>query len=106
MKAYDGMYIDGAWRPAAGRDVIEVVGPADEQVIATVPAGTVEDVDAAVRAARAALPAWAATPPAERAAHLRLRHAHVYTAHSPSSSTSSGSSRTYVASDSMSSWRP
>ncbi|WP_416756062.1 aldehyde dehydrogenase family protein [Streptomyces sp. FW42] len=70
MKAYDGMYIDGAWRPAAGPDVIEVVGPADEQVIATVPAGTVEDVDAAVRAARAALPAWAATPPAERAARL------------------------------------
>ncbi|MBQ0975026.1 aldehyde dehydrogenase family protein [Streptomyces griseoincarnatus] len=70
MKAYDGMYIDGAWRPAAGPDVIEVVGPADEQVIATVPAGAVEDVDAAVRAARAALPAWAATPPAERAARL------------------------------------
>ncbi|MEU7473173.1 aldehyde dehydrogenase family protein [Streptomyces sp. NPDC044984] len=70
MKAYDGMYIDGAWRPAAGPDVIEVVNPADEQVIATVPAGTVEDVDAAVRAARAALPAWAATPPAERAARL------------------------------------
>ncbi|MFE8954783.1 aldehyde dehydrogenase family protein [Streptomyces althioticus] len=70
MKAYDGMYIDGAWRPAVGPDVIEVVGPADEQVVATVPAGTVEDVDAAVRAARAALPAWAATPPAERAARL------------------------------------
>ncbi|GAA2554876.1 MULTISPECIES: aldehyde dehydrogenase family protein [Streptomyces] len=70
MKAYDGMYIGGSWRPAAGPDVIEVVDPADEQVIATVPAGTVEDVDAAVRAARAALPAWAATPPAERAARL------------------------------------
>ncbi|WP_143661489.1 aldehyde dehydrogenase family protein, partial [Streptomyces pseudogriseolus] len=70
MKAYDGMYIDGAWRPAAGSGVIEVVDPADEQVIATVPAGTAEDVDAAVRAARAALPAWAATPPAERAARL------------------------------------
>jgi aldehyde dehydrogenase (NAD+) len=52
MKAYDGMYIGGAWRPAAGPDVIEVVNPADEQVFATVPAGTVEDVDAAVRAAR------------------------------------------------------
>ncbi|GAA0910421.1 aldehyde dehydrogenase family protein [Streptomyces thermoalcalitolerans] len=70
MKAHDGMYIDGAWRPAAGQDVIEVVNPADEQVIATVPAGTAEDVDAAVRAARAALPGWAATPPAERAARL------------------------------------
>ncbi|WP_404960922.1 aldehyde dehydrogenase family protein [Streptomyces sp. 147326] len=68
MKAHDGMYIDGAWRPAVGADRIEVVNPADGQVIAEVPAGTEEDVDAAVRAARAALPGWAATPPAERAA--------------------------------------
>ncbi|MEW2294120.1 aldehyde dehydrogenase family protein [Streptomyces sp. NPDC006743] len=70
MKAHDGMYIDGAWRPAPDRDVIEVVNPADEQVFATVPAGTAEDVDAAVRAARAAFPGWAATAPAERAARL------------------------------------
>lgn len=70
MKAHDGMYIDGAWRPAAGQDVIEVVNPADEQVVGRVPAGTAADVDTAVRAARAALPAWAATPPAERAARL------------------------------------
>ncbi|MGI5424792.1 aldehyde dehydrogenase family protein [Streptomyces sp. CA-179760] len=70
MKAYDGMYIQGAWRPAAGQDVIEVVNPVDEQVIGTVPAGTAEDVDTAVRAARAALADWAATPPAERAARL------------------------------------
>ncbi|MCX4909996.1 aldehyde dehydrogenase family protein [Streptomyces sp. NBC_00878] len=70
MKAHDGMYIDGAWRPAAGTDTIAVVNPADEQVIAHVPAGTADDVDAAVRAARRALPAWAATPPAERAARI------------------------------------
>nr|WP_203673199.1 MULTISPECIES: aldehyde dehydrogenase family protein [unclassified Streptomyces] len=62
------MYIDGAWRPAAGHESIEVVNPADEQVIGSVPAGTSQDVDAAVRAARAALPAWAATAPADRAA--------------------------------------
>ncbi|MGW2280077.1 aldehyde dehydrogenase family protein [Streptomyces sp. NPDC001770] len=70
MKAHDGMYIGGAWRPAEGRDTIAVVNPADEQVIAHVPAGTAADVDAAVRAARAAFPGWAATPPAERAARL------------------------------------
>ncbi|NEB02200.1 aldehyde dehydrogenase family protein [Streptomyces sp. SID13726] len=70
MKAHDGMYIDGEWRPATGPDVIEVVNPADGQVIGRVPAGTAEDVDIAVRAARAALPAWAATAPAERAARL------------------------------------
>ncbi|MFE7835206.1 aldehyde dehydrogenase family protein [Streptomyces sp. NPDC057474] len=68
MKAHDGMYIGGTWRPAAGTDMIEVVNPADEQVIDRVPAGTAEDVDAAVRAARDALPGWSATPPAERGA--------------------------------------
>ncbi|MFI6723983.1 aldehyde dehydrogenase family protein [Streptomyces sp. R-74717] len=70
MKAHDGMYIGGEWRAAAGTDLIAVVDPADEQVIAHVPAGTAEDVDAAVSAAREALPAWAATPPAERAAKI------------------------------------
>ncbi|MEU1118588.1 aldehyde dehydrogenase family protein [Streptomyces sp. NPDC005879] len=68
MKAHDGMYIDGAWRPAAGTDTITVLNPADEEPVGQVPAGTAQDVDAAVRAARAALPGWAATPPAERAA--------------------------------------
>jgi aldehyde dehydrogenase (NAD+) len=70
MKAHDGMYIGGRWRPAAGPDTITVVNPADEQAIAEVPAGTARDVDAAVRAARDALPGWAATPPAARGARL------------------------------------
>ncbi|WP_181766181.1 aldehyde dehydrogenase family protein [Streptomyces albidus (ex Kaewkla and Franco 2022)] len=70
MQAHDGMYIDGEWRPAAGPEKIEVRNPADGTVIATVPAGGEQDVAAAVRAARAAFPGWAATPPAERAARL------------------------------------
>lgn len=68
--AHDGIYLDGSWRPAAATGTIEVTNPADGTVLATVPAGGPEDVDAAVRAARAALPGWAATPPAERAALL------------------------------------
>ncbi|MFE5484839.1 aldehyde dehydrogenase family protein [Streptomyces sp. NPDC056527] len=67
MKSHDAMYIGGEWRPAASTDTIPVVNPADEQVIGHVPAGTAEDVDAAVHAARAAFRGWAATPPAERA---------------------------------------
>ncbi|WP_274916582.1 aldehyde dehydrogenase family protein [Streptomyces sp. WZ-12] len=67
MKHHEALFIDGDWRPAAGGETIEVVNPADERVIATVPAGSAADVDAAVRAARAALPTWAATPPAARA---------------------------------------
>ncbi|WP_327366484.1 aldehyde dehydrogenase family protein [Streptomyces sp. NBC_01217] len=70
MKAHDGMYIGGEWRAAAGKGTIAVVDPTDEQVIAHVPAGTAEDVDAAVSAAREALPAWAATLPAGRAGRI------------------------------------
>ncbi|MDT0306903.1 aldehyde dehydrogenase family protein [Streptomyces sp. DSM 44917] len=58
METHEGQYIGGAWRPSAGRDVIEDVNPATEQVIATVPAGTAEDVDAAVAAARGAATTW------------------------------------------------
>jgi aldehyde dehydrogenase (NAD+) len=64
------MYIDGDWRPAAAPEKLEVTDPADGRVLGTVPAVGADDVDAAVRAARAAFPGWAATPPAERAALL------------------------------------
>ncbi|WP_093788110.1 aldehyde dehydrogenase family protein [Actinacidiphila guanduensis] len=70
QQAHDGLFIDGKWSPAAAGEWIDVVDPASEQVIGRVPAGDGRDVDAAVRAARAALPGWAATAPAERAAVL------------------------------------
>ncbi|NJP47454.1 aldehyde dehydrogenase family protein [Streptomyces sp. PRB2-1] len=66
----DAVFVGGRWRPALAQGAIEVVDPATEQVLGRVPAGGPEDVDAAVRAARAALPGWAATAPAERAAVL------------------------------------
>lgn len=47
------------------------VSPIDEQPIAQVHAGGAAEVDAAVSAARAAFPAWAALPVAERSAILR-----------------------------------
>jgi aminomuconate-semialdehyde/2-hydroxymuconate-6-semialdehyde dehydrogenase len=48
----------------------EDISPIDGTVIAHVSRGTSEHADAAVAAAKAAFPAWAATPPAERAAIL------------------------------------
>ncbi|WP_432043982.1 aldehyde dehydrogenase family protein [Streptomyces cadmiisoli] len=72
MRGENAMYIDGAWTAAAGQGVIEVVNPVEEAIIGHVPAGTAEDVDRAVRAARTALPAWSATPPAERAELLAV----------------------------------
>ncbi|QUX30455.1 aldehyde dehydrogenase family protein [Nocardiopsis akebiae] len=64
------LYIDGAWRDSASSEALDVVNPATEQVIDTVPAGAAEDVDAAVAAAAAALPAWSALAPGQRVTHL------------------------------------
>jgi acyl-CoA reductase-like NAD-dependent aldehyde dehydrogenase len=49
------LFIDNQWTDAAGRQTLDVVNPATEEVIATVPAAEPSDVDAAVAAARAAL---------------------------------------------------
>jgi aldehyde dehydrogenase (NAD+) len=67
-------YIDGAWSGPAGPETIEVVNPATEEVIATVPAGTPADIDRAVAAARRAFPQWAGTRPEERAKYLSALH--------------------------------
>jgi aldehyde dehydrogenase (NAD+) len=50
---------------------IDVINPATEEVIGSVPAGTAADVDAAVSAASAAFASWSATPVGERAALVR-----------------------------------
>ena len=63
----DAFFIGGAWVPATGRAPIPVIDPSTEEQIASVPAGAEEDIDAAVAAARAAVPGWAATSPDERA---------------------------------------
>ncbi len=51
---YDTVFIDGEWLPAATRDRIQVVSPWSEEVIASVPSGSREDIDRAVGAARRA----------------------------------------------------
>ncbi|KUI01180.1 aldehyde dehydrogenase [Mycolicibacterium acapulense] len=48
------LFIDGQWVTPNGGDAIEVIDPATEKVIGSVPNGTAADVDAAVAAARRA----------------------------------------------------
>ena len=60
-----GNYINGRVVPVDGA-TIPVHAPATGAVIAHVPMSGTADVDAAVRAARAALPGWSATPIKER----------------------------------------
>ncbi|MEV8477940.1 aldehyde dehydrogenase family protein [Streptomyces sp. NPDC051173] len=49
----------------------EIINPATEEIVATVPASTPRDVDAAVKRAARAQAGWAALAPGERARHLR-----------------------------------
>ena len=65
------MLIDGERRAAARGTTLDVLDPATEDVLDSVPAAGVDDVDRAVEAAAAAAAAWAATDPEERAAILR-----------------------------------
>ncbi|RWB32180.1 MAG: aldehyde dehydrogenase family protein [Mesorhizobium sp.] len=67
------LYIDGKWTaPVQGR-MFDVINPATEEVIQQVGAGTAEDIDAAVSAARRAFDTgeWPRLRGAERATYLR-----------------------------------
>jgi aldehyde dehydrogenase (NAD+) len=74
MDARTELYIGGAWVPPSSTDTIPVENPYTQRIVATVPAGSISDVDAAVSAARAAFEPWAALEPAERSAHLERLH--------------------------------
>jgi 5-carboxymethyl-2-hydroxymuconic-semialdehyde dehydrogenase len=58
-------------RKVDSRDAFETINPATGEVLATVASGGQVEVDAAVAAAKAAFPGWAATPVKERARLLR-----------------------------------
>ncbi len=74
------LLIGGEWTATAS--TYEIVDPNTTQVVGHAPDGTVADAEAAIAAANAALPGWAATPPAERGAMLQ-RLADVLRAQAP-----------------------
>jgi malonate-semialdehyde dehydrogenase (acetylating) / methylmalonate-semialdehyde dehydrogenase len=64
-------YVGGAWTPAgAASELLDVENPATGEVLARVPLSGRSDLDAAVRAAREALPAWREVSVIERARRL------------------------------------
>ena len=64
------MLIGGEWRTAAAEEQLEVVNPATEDVVDTVPAASPADVDLAVATAKRAFADWSATDVEKRAAIL------------------------------------
>ncbi|MFD1880580.1 aldehyde dehydrogenase family protein [Paracoccus pacificus] len=59
-------YIDGKWVDPVKANDLEVIDPTTEEAVAVISVGDQADTDKAVAAAKAAFPAWAATPPAKR----------------------------------------
>ncbi|MBD8492205.1 aldehyde dehydrogenase [Pseudomonas syringae] len=64
------LLIGGQSRPAGDGRTFERRNPVTGEVVSTVAAATLEDADAAVAAAQAAFPAWAALAPNERRTRL------------------------------------
>ena len=64
------LFIGGEWVGSSGAGTIDVIESATEEVMGRIPAGTAQDVDRAVAAARAAFEPWSQTSPQERAGYL------------------------------------
>jgi len=65
-----GHFIDGAWRDPSNGIFFDSSDPATGEKIASIAQGSSADIDAAVQAARTALPAWRALTPHRRARYL------------------------------------
>ena len=66
MREYLDFYVNGAWVKPAQAATLDVTNPASEEVAGRISLGSAADIDRAVRAARAAFPAWSATSREER----------------------------------------
>jgi len=66
MRSYEKCYINGEWVSPLTSKVWTLVNPATEEPFATVALAGAEDVDVAVKAARAAFPSYSNTSRAER----------------------------------------
>ena len=64
------MYINGEFVESSNGKYIDVLNPSTEEVISRQPEGTLDDVERALDAARAAQKEWAKTPACERAVYL------------------------------------
>jgi betaine-aldehyde dehydrogenase len=72
IPSFDKLFIGGEWVTPATSNVLEVVNPATEKVVATAPEGSPADMDKAIAAARASFDSgvWSNLPAAERSAAM------------------------------------
>src|SRR3984893_10409310 len=74
VKTITTHYIDGAFVPSHGRQVIDVIRPTDGQVIAQVTLGDEEDTRRAIAAAKRAFATYGTSKPEDRAEILHRLH--------------------------------
>ncbi|WP_413989470.1 aldehyde dehydrogenase family protein [Labrys okinawensis] len=70
-------FIGGAFVASKGKSSFDVTNPARDTLLGKVAEGTAEDIDAAVKAARKAFPAWSGLPGHERARYLYAIARHI-----------------------------
>ena len=70
MHERQNLYINGSWVEPNGKGTIEVINPANEQIIGSVPVGSESDANAAVEAARSAFTNWSESTVEERSDYL------------------------------------
>ena len=72
MHTREHLYIDGSWVKPTGKGAIEVINPANEEIIGSVPVGSTADVEAAVAAAKEAFSEWSNASVEDRVGYLNM----------------------------------
>jgi aldehyde dehydrogenase (NAD+) len=65
-----GHFIAGTWQPPQEKKYFDTADPSTTEKLADIAQGSAQDIDAAVKSARAALPAWQSLTPHARARYL------------------------------------
>lgn len=70
MQHFEEMFINNEWRRPAGTTSVDVLNPATEEVLASVPSCSGADIDDALQSAAGTFDTWSSTPLTERTAVL------------------------------------
>ncbi|KPL60707.1 aldehyde dehydrogenase [Rossellomorea vietnamensis] len=69
MKKYR-LYVNGEFVDSTSNETMDVINPANEETISSIPLGTEEDVNQAIESAHTAFLSWSKVPSKERASYL------------------------------------
>jgi len=71
MQQYTQFFVDGKWQKSTGSEIIDVINPYSEQIIASVTSCSSEDISRAVEASHQAFLTWSQSSVETRVSLLR-----------------------------------